>query len=1090
MSTQQIIGLIILILAADILVFLIFYRANRRLRSEMNGRLRAENDLKDSKDRLDLALLSSGIGTWDLSLATGGMIWDEGMHILFGLNPGEFEGTRDGFRARIAKEDLPLLERATLAALEGRAPFEAEFRINRKDGKGAILRTRGRVHRDEKNVPVRMLGMCEDITGEREAGEQIRKLSQAVEQSPAMVMISNLAGTLEYVNPRFTEITGYSKEEAIGRNPRFLKGPEQLAEKIVNLWTTITNGKLWKGEFCNRKKNGENFWVDTAISPVVDSTGKSTHFLAVQEDITSRKELEHALKTAKDAAEAATEAKGQFLANMSHEIRTPMNAIMGLCYLCQQTELSSRQADYLRKIHVAAENLLGIINDILDFSKAEAGKMILESIEFDLDEILEQLSDLVTGKARDKGLEIIFLTAPEVPTRFIGDPLRLRQILINLANNAVKYTPAGEILISTEVATQETDTIAIRFSITDSGIGMTPEQQKNLFQPFSQADGSITRRFGGTGLGLSICRRLVEMMGGEITVDSVPGRGSTFRFMVRLGIVAKRQQLQPTSDLRGLNILVVDDSEATLNAFRVQLEAMSFVVTTVQNLPKAVEKIRTQSPKHPFDLVMLDWNFHGITGLEAIHQLRNAAGLEVRQGVLSSTGASDENLSGKGSHPARRLHVIIVVPFGLELTAEKTLGKELEALLVKPFTSSTLFDTVVRLFHKDHPMRHKRSAPIVSPETLESLRGAKILLVEDNEINQEVATELLEKAGVQVQIAGNGRVALSLLETTTFDGILMDVQMPEMDGYTATKAIRLQDRFSRLPIIAMTAGAMAGDQEKAIAAGMNDYVAKPIDPQNLFKKLMQWIHPTPGAPVPKPAVTVTQEVSAGDRISQGAVGNAVSVPLPMISGLDVEAGLARIGGNMERFLSVLQKFRRSQADAPERVRRALEAGKQDEARICAHTLAGVAGNLGATEVESAARALESAIVKENGSSYPELLGQVENRLQALLSGFPTDAASGPGSSPPLPQPALVAAENPVPGVDPKEIERVLKTLAEELRQGDSNARETLNALRSLFSGRGTVTEPPELAEVARLIDHYAFDEALAKLSALEKRLSN
>ena len=401
-------SLYVLIIVADLIVLVIFYRANCRLRNAMEGRKKAEIDLKENQDRLALALLSSGIGIWDLSLADGKMIWDEGMYQIFGMQPGTFEGTRESFRGRILTEDLPVFESATLAAMEGRASFEAEFRIRRKDDRVLCLRAKGQVYRDEQNAPIRMLGVCENITAKREAGEKIRQLSQVVEQSPTMVIITDLNGQIEYVNASFSEITGYSRDEAIGRNPRFLRGPEPSPALPSNLWAVIASGKTWKGEFCNRRKNGEIFWVDSAISPVLDNQKKATHFMAVQQDITSRKEMEKALKDAKEAAEAATEAKGQFLANMSHEIRTPMNAIVGLSYLCQQTDLTPRQNGYLKKITVAADNLLGIINEILDFSKAEAGKINLETIEFDLDDILDQLSDLITGKAQEKGLEVVF----------------------------------------------------------------------------------------------------------------------------------------------------------------------------------------------------------------------------------------------------------------------------------------------------------------------------------------------------------------------------------------------------------------------------------------------------------------------------------------------------------------------------------------------------------------------------------------------------------------------------------------------------------------------------------------------------------
>ncbi len=1042
MTTDQLISFFIMVAAVDAIIFIIFHRANRRLRLAMEGQKKAEIEQKNSKDRLDLALLSSGIGTWDLSLADGSMIWDEGMYNLFGMKQGEFDGRRESFRAMIAEEDLPGYERAAFAAMEGRAAFETEFRIRKKDGKTCILRARGQVYRDEKNAPIRMLGVCEDITAEREAGEKIRKLSQAVEQSPTMVIITDLAGNIEYVNRCFCEITGYAREEAMGKNPRFLKGPNQSPDASRNLWSTIASGKSWNGEFCNRKRNGEIFWVNTSIAPVLDQTKKPTHFLAIQEDITTRKEMEEALKNAKDIAELATEAKSQFLANMSHEIRTPMNAIIGLSYLCQQTELTARQSGYLKKITVAADNLLGIINDVLDFSKAEAGKMTLESIEFDLDEILEQLADLVTGKAQEKGLEIIFLTAPGVPTRFVGDPLRLRQILINLANNAVKYTPSGEIVISTDVVKRENDVAVLCFSVTDSGIGLTPEQQKLLFQPFTQADSSITRRFGGTGLGLSICRRLVDLMSGEISVESAKNKGSTFRFTVRLKVIAEREQLQPTSDLRGLNVLVVDDSEPSLAAFRSQLQALSFVVNTASNMEEALTKISASAGTRPFDLVMLDWKFPGVSGVESIIQIKDAM--------------------KKGPQKDRQLHIITVVPFGLELNAEKTLGKDLEAMLIKPYTLSTLLDTIIRLFHKDVSLPRKSSKPVASQADLAGLRGARVMLVEDNEINQEFACELLEKTGMKVEIAGNGLIALKTLEISSFDCILMDVQMPEMDGYTAAQAIRRQPQYKTLPIIAMTAGAMSGDQEKALAAGMNDYITKPVDPQKLFAKLVQWIKPAnrqieaaPPAPENPPAVK-----SAGK--------------LPQIAGMDAEAGLARIGGNFDRLISVLKKFCITHTDTPEKIRLSLADNNFDEARIAAHTLAGVAGNIGAATVEKAARSVEAAIVDRNIQEHPELLTELATQLKAFLTALSEFLADEAGAQVESSQPAAEP-------VDSAEIGRLENLLLEQLNQGDSEARETLTRLQQFATSAGNPERQEKLRQISTLVERYAFEDAAERM---------
>jgi len=385
------------------------------------------------------------------------------------------------------------------------------------------------------SVPIRKDGsvigtvvLFRDITERKQAEEELQKLSSAVEQSQVSVVITDPEGTVEYVNPKFSEVTGYSAEEAIGQNPKVLNAGIQSAEFYKEMWDTIKAGEVWQGEFANKKKNGDIFWENATISPIRNSEDRVTHFVAVKEDITDRKQAEQELKKAKETAEEATKAKSDFLANMSHEIRTPMNAIIGMSHLCLGTELEPRQRDYIEKVYSSSQSLLGIINDILDFSKIEAGKLDMEAIPFRLDEVLGNLGNLAAIKAQEKGLEMLFNTHPEVPRALIGDPLRLGQILLNLAGNAVKFTEEGEIVVHTEAVRVTDDEVEIKVSVQDTGIGMTREQCDKLFQSFSQADTSTTRKYGGTGLGLAISKKLVEMMGGNIRVESEPGKGSAF----------------------------------------------------------------------------------------------------------------------------------------------------------------------------------------------------------------------------------------------------------------------------------------------------------------------------------------------------------------------------------------------------------------------------------------------------------------------------------------------------------------------------------------------------------------------------------
>jgi PAS domain S-box-containing protein len=974
------------------------------------------------------------------------MILDESMHALLGMAPGEFEGTRDAFRKRVLPEDLQQFELATLAAIEGRAPFEVEFRTRRADERVKIFKARGQIQRDAHGAPERMIGLVEDVTLEREAGEKIRKLSLAVEQSPTMVIITDLNGDIEYVNPKFSEVTGFSYDEVVGRNPRFLKSPEAEKMSDANPWPTIASGRIWNGEFCSVKKNGEIFWVSATIAPVFNSSKKATHFLSLEEDITARKEMQKALQTAKEVAESAARAKSQFLANMSHEIRTPLNAINGLVYLCQQTELDKRQKGYLRKIQVAANNLIEIINDILDFSKAEADKIVLETIEFDLDEILDNLSDLITGKAQEKGLEVVFVTSHEVPKRYRGDPLRLGQILINLANNAVKYTPSGEIVITTELVARQGNQATLSFSVMDTGIGMTNEQLQNLFKPFSQADNSITRRFGGTGLGLSICKKLSDLMNAEITVESSLNKGSVFKFNARFEVLQERPDLQPTSDLRGLNVLVIDDSEATLNAVKRQLQELSFVVETAKSLEEAIGKIDVRLKNAPFDLVLLDWNLHQINGLEAMEQIRLAA--------------------KDGNYVFGNLRIISTVPFGMEFSAERALGKRLESMLVKPFTLSTLLDTILRLFHKETGFAGKNVEIPNLGADIGKLKNARILLVEDNEINQEFASELLKSVGVQVQTADNGLQALSLLGKMNFDAVLMDIQMPEMDGLTATQTIRSQPEFENLPIIAMTAGAMSGDKDRALKTGMNDYVAKPIDPQQLLRKLVKWI----AQDVDQTSVEPVKNCCSGENLPAFC---------SKIENIDCEAGISRMGGNHNRYVDVLVKFVSKNRTVVEKIQDAMNDGRIEEARITAHSLIGVSGNIGADEIAEISKSLEKSILENRYESVQELLALLKTKLDEIIAELERFL---PGCDPDSKNRTLPLK------VDQSEMQRLFVKISDQLRQGDSGARDSLIEFQQALGANSDDCEIAELNKFSDLICNYDYESALAFFPELEKAI--
>ncbi len=878
----------------------------------------------------------------------------------------------------------------------------------------------------ERRVAARTAELAATTESLRSASEE----QQAVFDAATVGIVLARNRTILRCNRTLERTLGYEPGELLGKSTAVLYGgAAAFAEVGERIKADFARQGFYREERDVVRKDGTRVWARLGAQ-AIDPEDPSKGMAGTIEDISAERVATMEMERARTLAEDAARTKADFLANMSHEIRTPMNAVIGLTQLLLRTELTLHQREYLRKVQASSQMLMGVLNDILDFSKIDAGQLVVEHVDFELERLLDNVAALVAEKTASKGLELIVQVADNVPNNLVGDPLRVGQILTNYANNAVKFTEHGEVAISAEVVSHEGPDLRLRFLVRDTGIGIALDKRDQLFNSFQQADTSITRKYGGTGLGLAISKRLAELMDGEVGVESVPGIGSTFWFTVSLGAGKdSSKRFLPRADLRGRRVLLVDDNDHAREVIGDMLRGMTFAVTTAASGAEALAELaRAEQAGEPADLVFLDWQMPAMDGLQ--------------------TAEAIGRLALRAPPP-----LVMITAYGRDELVQNARQARIADVLVKPVSPSQLFDAVMRALGVDAVARHtsRFDAAELLPD-VSSLAGARVLLAEDNELNQEVAREFLQSAGVEVDLAEDGAVALRKVQERVYDLVLMDMQMPVMDGLTATAEIRKLAGLRELPIVAMTANAMAGDRVRCIDAGMNDHIAKPITPQILLAKLLEWIPAREGTARPLAVAPLDRQPFTSAHVLDG------------IAGLDVALGLRRMAGRDALYLSVLAKFAAKQGAVPSRIAGAVAAGDWTLAEREVHTLKGVAATIGAMPLRALAEQLERAIrSRQPAAEMAPLQAALADALMPLLDAITKK----------LPLKTAVSAVT----FDPTAARDVCVQLAQRLDNDDFASRALLDANEAMLQA----ALGGDFARISEAVGNYDFADALAYL---------